>query len=651
MITLNHSQQHSFDEFCKFIDSSKSIFILKGAAGTGKTTLVKEFVRLLNGRHRGFSLMAPTGRASLILGKRTDCSAQTIHRTIYSLDSSPKKVEDRWEFMLKDNNDDYNHIYIIDEASMVSDIFQDNEMLRFGSGRLLSDLIEYCRVEHTPRKIVFIGDYAQLPPVGQNISPALSANYIEETFGLTVVESMLDTVVRQSSESAILANAEAIRKSIDTQTYNKFKITDAADVHSIDTSELETLYQQLGDQSKIIITHSNQQALQYNNRIRNLIFGKENMAIQPCDLLINTRNNYKHNNIIFNGTFLRVLSASPEVEVHQPFVGEKSATLRFRKIAIQTETGVEEAYILDDFLTDPHGSLPINTSKALWADFSQRMQKLKIYPSDSLFAEKLKSDPYYNALQCKYGYAITCHKSQGGEWDNVIVNMDTYMGKTNEMFFRWAYTALTRAKGQLWHISTPSFSAIDHIDIRQIQVCPTSRISYFTPNGRDWKEFRFANICKIASLIGIDCKDNRGVAYQHRVTFRCNEEYCELSLWYNKSFYTGRIQILKSTSEGFASTCQTICEDSLYLTEYKFNPRFPFQQELHNHIMNTASESGVRITNIEQKQWSDIYYLKTDAAAAYIEFFFNGKQIYTAVMPYSSDGDNDEAMKKFLSLL
>ena len=651
MITLNHSQQHSFDEFCKFIDSSKSVFILKGAAGTGKTTLVKEFVRLLNGRHRGFSLMAPTGRASLILGKRTDCSAQTIHRTIYSLGSSPKKVEDRWEFTIKENEDSYNHIYIIDEASMVADISHDNEMLRFGSGRLMADLIEYCRIENTSRKIVFIGDYAQLPPVGQNISPALSANYIEETFGLTVVESMLDMVVRQSNGSAILSNAEAVRKSIDTQTYNKFKIADADDVHSMDTIELETLYQQLGDQSKIIITHSNQQALQYNNRIRNLIFGKENMAIQPCDLLINTRNNYKHNNIIFNGTFLRVLSASPEVEVHRPHVGEKTAILRFRQITVQTTEGAEKTYILDDFLTDPHGSLSIETSKALWADFSQRMQQQKIYPSNPIFAEKLKLDPYYNALQCKYGYAITCHKAQGGEWGNVIVNMDTYMGKTNEMFFRWAYTALTRAKGELWHISSPSFSAIDHIDIRPIQVCSNSKISYFTPIGHDWREYRFVNIRRIAGLIGINCKDNRNVDYQHRITFHCNGEHCELSLWYNKSFYTGRIQVLKSSSEGFASTCQTICEDSLYLTEYTFNPRFPFQQELHNHIVNTASESGVRITNIEQKQWCDVYYLKTDAAAAYIEFFFNGKQIYTAVMPYSSEGDNDKAMKKFLSLL
>lgn len=593
MITLTQSQRRCYEAFCEFIGSAKQIFILKGAAGTGKTTLVKEFINHLDAHNRNYTLLAPTGRASLILGTKAQHNSATIHRHIYELDSSPQKIDDRWIFSLKENEHSTNHIYFVDEASMLSNVFSDNEMTRFGSGCLMSDLIEYCRVELTNRKIVFIGDYAQLPPVNQAISPALSSEYITTTFNLSVQECKLTEVVRQDAQSGILANVEAIRTAIDTQTFNRFKINDGDDVHSLDVIDIEQTYQNAIDNGQIgrtiTITHSNEQALRINQRVRALLFGSDTIGIQPNDLIINTRNNYSKAGVdLFNGMIFRILAVSPNVETHYPLVGNKRETLQFRQVTIEAHCGAIDIFILEDFLTCKHGSLPIETSKALWADLEQRMRKKEITPTDKRFADAIKNDPYYNALQCKYAYAITCHKAQGGEWQNAIVNLDTFLGRHNEMFFRWAYTALTRARKQLWHISSPSFSAIDQIVFQSIQPCATSKISFFTPENRDWKEYRFANICRIARLVGINCEDNRNVAYQHRIIFRRDNDHCELSLWYNKTFYTGRIQVLKVSSQEFEADCKTICQESLNLTSYEFKPRFPFQQELHNHIINTA---------------------------------------------------------------
>ena len=655
MITLTPSQQNSFEAFCEFINSQKQIFILKGAAGTGKTTLVKEFINHLDALNRSYTLMAPTGRAALILGNRTISDSSTIHRKIYELFSNPQKVEERWIFSIKENTEPTHHIYFVDEASMLSNIFSDNEMTCFGSGHLLTDLIEYCNVQHTHRKIVFIGDYAQLPPVQQNFSPALSADYIRTTFNLCVQECKLTEIVRQKTDSGILAIVEAIRAAIDTQTFNRFQIKDDSDVQALDNFAIESLYQDIINQGQMpqtaIVTHSNGQAQRINQRIRTLLWGDKSSEIQPNDLIINTRNNYSKIGVeLFNGMIFRVLEVSPNVEIHQPYVGNKKETLRFREIVIETSYQAIKLFILEDFLTTNNGSLPFDTYKALWADLEQRMRKREIYPSDKAFAEAIRNDPYYNALQCKYAYAITCHKAQGGEWKNVFVNLDTFLGKHNEMFFRWAYTALTRAKAKLWHISSPSFSAIDHICFQEIKQCSPTKISFYTPSGQDWKEHRFGNICSIANLIGIDCKEILNINYQHRIVFQQQNDLCELSLWYNKTYYNGTVQVLKSSSESFTEKCKNICQESLYLTPCKFKPRFPFQQELHNHIADIANETNIRITNIDQKQWCDTYYLKTEAEAAYIEFFFNGKQIYTYAQPYSSRGKEDKLLQQFLTL-
>ena len=213
---LTSSQQTAFQQFEEFVDSDDRIFILKGSAGTGKTTLLKALVESLCGKGWKCVLMAPTGRASSILGEKTGHSAATIHRTIYQIEEGLKEDgSGQLVFGLRPNDDSQNNtIYFVDEASMVSDQYSENDMFKFGSGYLLRDVLDYCG----SRKIVFVGDYAQLPPVGQTFSPAMSAEYLQETYHASCREAMLKEVVRQVEDSFVYKNATFVRDAIENES-------------------------------------------------------------------------------------------------------------------------------------------------------------------------------------------------------------------------------------------------------------------------------------------------------------------------------------------------------------------------------------------------------------------------------------------------
>lgn len=297
-LTLTRDQQLAFDAFEQFLRNDTHILILRGAAGTGKTTLLKKCLDTLADRHRMSALMAPTGRAAHILREKTGYPAATIHRTLYTYDELPSRRHDRWVFKLRDNHLATNAILFVDEASMVADVEQDNEMLRFGSGRLLADLIEYCALERTDRKLVLVGDYAQLPPVMQSFSPALDRNYLAQQYGLRVEEAALTEVVRQQSQSAILRNATCIREAIDRQEFNRFHIEDAPDVEPLAPEAFVERYRALvgpfgaeeADAAKLeetmVVTHSNAQALEYNRRIRELLWGRAEAPLRVGDRLL-----------------------------------------------------------------------------------------------------------------------------------------------------------------------------------------------------------------------------------------------------------------------------------------------------------------------------------------------------------------------------
>ncbi len=646
-MALTHDQQQALSDFKLFLESDSRVFILRGGAGTGKTTLLKEFIRLLSEKKSPFNLVAPTGRAALVATERTGCCASTIHRLIYEIKERPKKVDDRYIFDLKINHDTTNTVYFVDEASMVSDKFSDNELFVFGSGRLLNDLFSYCNIPTLNRKIVFIGDHAQLPPVGQNISPALNEEYLKTEYGLTTLSANINEVVRQAASSFINKNAQQIRGAIEGRLYTNFSIVDGNDVCKVDIPDFIGKYTDVAKRSSVdncvVVTSSNRKALEYNSIIRERRYGQLNLPIRSNDLLLITRNNYSKQVDLYNGTIVKIVSASDFVDTQVAFVGKEQCKLHVRRVIISVDGQHISTLILDDFLNSPDGTLPPITQKALWAHFEQRMQREGVR-SQSEFNLRIQDDEYINALQCKYGYAITCHKAQGGEWQNVFVDMDKSGGKANEGYFRWAYTAITRAKDMLFHISSPNFKESDFVEFGALEQCANKSISYYHPQEIDFLSCYFNILRSQCKEAGINCEDDRLAQNQHRIIFtRINDgASCKLSLWYSKKGYNRRIDCITSSNEDFKLEVIRLIQTLCSTTEIPYVPKFDKQLVMNGVLRSCAENNGFFLTNIEQQEWSEVYYFVGDNSICIIELYFNSKDRYTKIQPKSSAIENQQ---------
>ena len=654
-LVLTPEQQVIAEQFNEFLNSPHHIFMIKGSAGTGKTTLLKHLVEVVGARDIASYLMAPTGRASMVLSEKVGAEATTVHRSIYLITKEKEHIDDDDIFRVRSNDTPDNAIYFVDEASMVGDIEDLDEDIKFGSGRLLKDLIAFANCKHSRRKIVLIGDYAQLSPVGQNFSPALSEEYLREEYELSVQTAMLTTVIRQAAESGIYKSADAIRKGIDAARYTEFGLVNSEDVVSFSADVFIKCYNELkaidGEDEVMVITPSNAQALGYNEIIRHNKYGATDLPVQVGDVLLVTHNNYSRENVLFNGSFVRVHSVCNEVETQYAFVGSEKIAIRFRSVEVLINGAPFEYYILEDFLTEREGRLPQIIRKALWANFAQRMREEGITPKTKEFNMRKRVDPYFNALHCKYGYAITCHKSQGGEWRNVLVDMNVWMGRMCESFFRWAYTAVTRAKSRLFHISSPEFNAINQFVMHPIVACKAGGIMFSIPQGVEYKEYFSSKMREVAERSGIDCSDSCHIAWQHRFSFSAENERCSLIVWYNAKFYTGKIEVYQTSSTEFAQQCIGLIKEAMHTTEYTFVPKFDFQAQMHAHIVDVVNECGLSLMNVVQNQWDDIYYIATDADTASVKFYYNAKGVYTHAIPSSTLGVEDCKLKKLIDNL
>lgn len=683
-IRLTESQQSAITAFKEFLESTSQVFMLKGAAGTGKTTLVSEFLKILDEGNREYGLMAPTGRAAYIIGGKTGKLATTIHRAIYGLTTlkatrQNKDDEDdgglHLRFALKNNEDSINATYIIDESSMVSDAFSENEAFFFGSGCLLTDLFEYAH----GRKIVLIGDYAQLPPVGMNFSPALDKDYVEKKFGCKVTEVVLREVIRQSTNGIMLSNATRIRESIEQKSFIEFKLEDGDDSKAEDIDLLSQYYQispTKPDVRSAIIAYSNRQALDFNIAVRHHYYGESAPRLKPCDLLMICRNNYSYEHELFNGNIVQVESCQPDNEIIERQVRVKlgrdkieTVDLRFRKVTIRFGVNGKpvslNVMLLDNFLDDPNGSVGGLLSRALIVDFNNRLpENIKSHYNEirrllrskdkltkeqqelcETYAKLLNKDPYYNSVICKYGYAMTCHKAQGGEWDNVFVDMCRFGGTANEDYFRWAYTALTRASKRLWHYRAPDFNYISNLVVESIQRSNNIKVSIFAENG-EYLESRYRRIKSLCDKSGISVSEDKSCQYQHRLTFNSiNNEHAEYTLWYNAKGYSGKDILQQTSSNDFALLCKRIIDDSFAPEAVSFiAPSRPFAEKLVYFVKSQIEELGIQLLNITQESYQDVFHLKTDGLAK-LALFYTSNGNYTYMRLQSSIGSEDQKLE------
>lgn len=428
-------------------DSRNDLFLIKGYAGTGKTTVISAVVNNLRSVNVKAVLLAPTGRAAKVMGSYSNKPAFTIHKKIYFPKSDPNSG---MSFVLQQNKY-HNTVFIVDEASMIPDKNPDARL--FNNRSLLADLISYVYSGRNC-KLILVGDVAQLPPVKLNLSPALDTSILEIEFDKEVKSIELNEVMRQHEDSGILYNATGIRKALFNNLLNQFKfdlnfkdVSRLTDGYDIQDAIYNAYYEDLNN--TVFIVRSNKRANLYNQQIRNNILGYEN-EITSGDFVMIVKNNYfwlqdaPKVGFIANGDICEVL----EIFSFKELYGFRFAEVKLRLVDYEEEPPFETVLLLDT-LHSESPSLSYEDSNRLYhavgEDYAEERSKYK-----RLLA--IKKNKYFNALQVKFSYALTCHKTQGGQWDNVFVEQPYMPDGEDISYLRWLYTAVTRAQKKLFLI-------------------------------------------------------------------------------------------------------------------------------------------------------------------------------------------------------
>lgn len=698
--TLTHNQTSAMEMIDSFLCSDKSCFILKGYAGTGKTFLIKCLTESINANNKQFQLMAPTGRAARIIQEKTGFCATTIHKGIYNLDQiSEIKSEGKESYKFRYNlalQPDSGIIYIIDESSMIADKYSESDFFVFGSGHLLKDLIEHIAPKNNGRgnKIIFVGDPAQLPPVSDNISGALSASYLKEKYNIEAEEFELTEVVRQKEGSGIMQNASYLRDLLRAKNRNSFKLEASyPDVGLVETGKVAHLYinvnPDLSTEKSVIINYSNKSAFNNNMAVRELLF-KDKYRIEIGDILMIQQNNYTYSVELFNGTLVKVLEVSPDVELKKMKSYDENGNYctvihKFRRLKIVVMNNGKPEYvhclILENFLYSEKPSLTFSESVALYIDFKIRNSTLRSGTKD--FLDALRRDPYFNALKVKYGYAITCHKAQGGEWDSVFVNMDVSMGLLCENFLRWTYTSITRASSNLNLFNLPrvnQFSKLKfnfaYIEMESgiiepakiLQVSLSDDYLFLLEklelsNARPFIRDKFTEIYAKISHRGILVRQRKAHNFQEVYLFEKEDKKAGIAFWYNgKNEFTKQTVVPNMTSDNlFADEISNLMNNqiTIQLISEKLNTFFQEDQKkqlvefdeskqglrvLYDNFADVLQQYEIEIIDVAHYSYQEFYSLKRANEKAALRFYYDGKLRFTSGEPFFKECNSNKLL-------
>lgn len=671
---LTNQQNKVFEQIKAFLNSDASVFILRGYAGTGKTTMVKVIADYIE-QTRQLVMMAPTGRAARVLAMKTGHTATTIHKAIYSkAHVEPKKVkniaESEFKFVFSINNSENggNIVAIVDEASMVCSRKIEHELFMFGTDNLMEDLLTFVR-PNFGGKVIFVGDPAQLPPVGESVSNALRAEYFKEK-GLKVIEAELTEVLRQKDDSVILKNAMMIRDLLKKDKRNQLVFEEQKDdVETIPSEQFLDKYlnyrKESGKHDSVIICYSNKSANRYNRDIRKSLYGGD-VPLQENDILLITQNNYRLDRM--NGEFVPVLSIGERIQQSAPVyaqIGGKKEriviTLNFIKVTVPNGDGNPiPCMLLEDLLTSDTATISIDENRALYINFCMRNPNLK--QGTESFAEALLNDEYYNAIRAKYGYAVTGHKCQGGEWGKVFVD---YTGRTglDDDSLRWAYTATTRAQKTLYVTNLPHITPFSKFRIEPIQKCKN-----------------IAPECRILNEVPPTPFHNKNVDNGIRAKYHCiakNMEYTPyriisvqsrpyLEIYniqtpdgvdrYDLFYKAGDIfQPAKAASPNQHTPLIEIMLNVEQGMSYKYNyiPSDESHRKLLDLIRSACDTISVQITNVVEhaEDFSTTYYMRTSGTFSYIKVYVNSNGFITYAKPMSLKGKDDGELSEIIEII
>jgi exodeoxyribonuclease-5 len=452
--TPTDDQSAAMKDLAGYICSSESdvLFLMTGYAGTGKTSLISSLVKTLDLLRLKSVLMAPTGRAAKVLSSYSGRKAFTIHKKIYRQKSS----KDGFGSFSLNNNLVRDTFFIVDEASMVSNASAESSI--FGSGRLLDDLVEFV-YSGTGCRLILTGDTAQLPPVGSVVSPALDKSFLAG-YGFPLVSCELKQVVRQSETSGVLMNATMIRHQVaenilEHPSINCTDYKDTIRLPGVDLiDELQVAYGTAGLEGTIVIVNSNKQANRYNQGIRNRIFFREE-EISTGDMLMVVKNNYNILNEDEEGEGAGFIANGDIAEVRRIRKYEERYGFRFADMLLWfADYELElEAKVMLDVLHLDSPALPNEKGRELFENVIQDYLHLKTRKKQY---DAVREDPYYNALQVKFAYAVTCHKAQGGQWDRVFIDQGMFnRTEVTIEYLRWFYTAITRSTEKVYLVNFP----------------------------------------------------------------------------------------------------------------------------------------------------------------------------------------------------